>query len=171
MTRSPSYLAHNRYGYIFRMRVPHDLKNWLGKNELECSLKTGYLPQARSRAMILGGQYKQLFRWARYQTIMGKMTEQEIQELVALVVDYIGDADLYGIEGMTMDSRRFPPEGLRGKINRAKDAALHHNTASKIRNPSHTARHLSQQSTAAQENLFTIAADKNDNIVEGHRYR
>lgn len=45
------------------------------------------------------------------------------------------------------------------------------NTASKIRNPSDTARHLSHQSTAAQENLFTIAVDKNDNIVEMHRYR
>ena len=44
-------------------------------------------------------------------------------------------------------------------------------TASKIRNPADAARLLIQHSTAAQENLFTIAVDKNDNIVEVHRYR
>ena len=129
MTRSPSYLAQNQYGYCFRMRVPHDLQSCVGKKELKRSLETGYLPQARSRAMILGGQYKQLFRWVRLQTIMGKMTEQEIQELLDLFVEFLGDADLYGIQGMTADSRRFPPEDLRDNINKAKDAALHYKQA------------------------------------------
>ena len=36
--------------------------------------------------------------------------------------------------------------------------------ASQIRNPAATARLLSQNATAAQENLFSIAVDKNDNI-------
>ena len=129
MTRSPSYLAQNQYGYCFRMRVPHDLKDWFGRKELKFSLRTGYLPQARSKAMILGGRYKQFFRWARYQHTMGKMTEQEIQGLVDLFVEYIGDADLYGVMGMTMDARSFSPEDLRDKINRAKDAALHYKQA------------------------------------------
>jgi len=43
-------------------------------------------------------------------------------------------------------------------------------TSGKIRNPAAAAQLLSQFSTAAQENLFTIAVDKNDNIVEVHRY-
>ena len=125
MTRSPSYLSQNQYGYCFRMRVPHDLKGWLGKNELKCSLQTEYLPQARSKAMIFGGQYKQLFRWVRFQTNMGKMTEQEIQEVVDLFVDYIGDADISG-ERAILDTMAFPPEQLRDKINKAKDAVLHY---------------------------------------------
>jgi len=41
----------------------------------------------------------------------------------------------------------------------------------KIRNHAAAARLLSQFSTAAQENLFSIAVDKNDSIVEVHRYR
>ena len=44
-------------------------------------------------------------------------------------------------------------------------------TSGKIRNAAAAAQLLSQHSTAAQENLFTIAVDKNDNIVEVHRYR
>ena len=43
-------------------------------------------------------------------------------------------------------------------------------TAGKIRNAADAARLLSQHSTAAQANLFSIAVDKNGNIVEVHRY-
>ena len=128
MTRSPSYLCRNQYGYCFRMRVPHDLQSCVGRKELKRSLETGYLPQARSKAMIFGGQYKQLFRWVRYQHTMGKMTEQEIQEVVDLFVEYIGDADISG-ERAILDSRAFPPEQLRDKINKARDAVLHYTQA------------------------------------------
>ena len=79
MTRSPSYLCRNRYGYYFRMSVPHDLKKFLRKSELKCTLRTGYLFQARSRAMILGGQYKQLFRWVGSQRDTGSMKDKEFQ--------------------------------------------------------------------------------------------
>ena len=38
--------------------------------------------------------------------------------------------------------------------------------AARIRNAADDARLLNQHATAAQENLFSIAVDKNDNIVE-----
>jgi len=100
----------------------------MAKRELKCSLQTGYLPQARSKAMIMGGRYKQLFRWVRYQQTMGKMTKLEIQKVVDLFIDYIGDADISG-ERAVLDTRAFPPEHLRDKINKAKDAVLHYKQA------------------------------------------
>mgnify|MGYP000666390198 CR=1 FL=1 len=100
MTRSPSYLRHNRYGYYFRMRVPQHLKKYLGKTELKCALQTGYLFEARSKAAVLGGSYKQLFKWVQHQNYAGIMKDEEIQEVVNLFIEYIGEADLYGEIGI-----------------------------------------------------------------------
>jgi hypothetical protein len=38
---SPSYLIRNRYSYGFRLRVPADLQEYVGKKELRYSLRTG----------------------------------------------------------------------------------------------------------------------------------
>ena len=36
MTRSPSYLSQNQYGYCFRVHIPQDLQNhFAGKKELK----------------------------------------------------------------------------------------------------------------------------------------
>jgi hypothetical protein len=49
-TPSPSYLIRNQYSYCFRLQVPADIQNYLGKKELRYSLKTGYLSLAKSKA-------------------------------------------------------------------------------------------------------------------------
>ena len=41
--KSPNYLIRNPYSYCFRMIVPKDLRNVVGKSELRYTLKTGYL--------------------------------------------------------------------------------------------------------------------------------
>ena len=122
MTRSPSYLSQNRYGYNFRIHIPPDLQTYWSKKELKRSLQTVYLTQARSRAMLMGGQCKQLFRWIRIERAKGKMTDAELQEIVDVFMAYMGDADLSGFMGEIVDSNNVTPERLRDMINKAKDA-------------------------------------------------
>ena len=44
---SPSYVYLGPYGYIFRLRIPLDLKDLIGKIEYRYSLRTGSLKDAR----------------------------------------------------------------------------------------------------------------------------
>lgn len=60
-TRLPAYLYQSPYGYIFRMRIPPDLKDLIGKVEYRYSLRTGSLKDARHRARLLASNIQQLF--------------------------------------------------------------------------------------------------------------
>lgn len=59
--RSPAYLSRNKHGYCFRIKVPDDIKSYVGKKELRYSLKTGYLGVAKTRARFIAGNVQMLF--------------------------------------------------------------------------------------------------------------
>ena len=75
---SPSYLCKTPYSYCFRIRIPWDLQDRIGKKELRYSLKTGYLPEAKSKARLMAGQVQRLFRHMRKgTTIMTGLSTEE----------------------------------------------------------------------------------------------
>jgi len=81
--KSPSYLIRNPHSYCFRMIVPKDLQELVGKKELRYSLKTGYLGVAKYKARLLAGQVQFLFqRFRKGGAILGKLSDDQIQELV-----------------------------------------------------------------------------------------
>ncbi len=81
ITHAPSYLVRNRYSYCFRIRVPQDLQNHLGKKELRYSLATGYLSEAKFKARVAAGLVQILFRELR--KLQMKSTEKQIQGIAA----------------------------------------------------------------------------------------
>ena len=95
--RLPSYLTHNGHNYCFRIRVPPDLTNCINRTQIKFSLGTGSVLQARSKALSLAGNYKELFKWVRNLARMGKLTENQIQEIVDIIVDLAGDTDVWNI--------------------------------------------------------------------------
>lgn len=58
---SPSYVYLGPYGYIFRLRIPLDLRGIIGKTEYRCSLRTASLKDARHRARLLALNIHQFF--------------------------------------------------------------------------------------------------------------
>ncbi|MFC1877097.1 SpoIIE family protein phosphatase [Thermodesulfobacteriota bacterium] len=60
-SKSSSYLFRNPHSYNFRMGVPADLRDVVGKREFRYSLKTGKLSEARKKARLLAGLIQQLF--------------------------------------------------------------------------------------------------------------
>ncbi|BBO80218.1 integrase [Desulfosarcina ovata subsp. sediminis] len=86
--RSPSYLLNtSRRGcYYFRMKVPLDLQERVGKKELRASLRTGYLTDARHKSMLIGGRVQQLFRKLRSgnggYNDMTKLDKDKINEII-----------------------------------------------------------------------------------------
>lgn len=59
---SPTYLVKNPYSYCFRIKVPEDLQPTLSKKELRYSLKTGNLPEAKTKARLLAGEVQLIFK-------------------------------------------------------------------------------------------------------------
>ena len=81
--RSTNYLVKNRYSYCFRLKVPLDLQNFIGKKELRYSLKTGFIGIANNKAWILAGKIQLLFNALRKgDTRLMNLTEDQIKELV-----------------------------------------------------------------------------------------
>lgn len=81
--KSPCYLVRNPYSYCFRMIVPKDLRNVVGKTELRYTLKTGYLGIAKNKAKLLAGQVHLVFSHLRKEPkILGKLSNDQIKELV-----------------------------------------------------------------------------------------
>ncbi len=62
-SRSPSYLTRNAYSYYFRMNVPCDLRLYVGKRELQYTLKTSYIGIAKHKARYLASQVHILFSY------------------------------------------------------------------------------------------------------------
>ena len=60
-TKSPSYLFRNPHSYCFRMGVPEDLRDIIGKREFRYSLRTGRLSEARRKSHLLSGLLWQLY--------------------------------------------------------------------------------------------------------------
>ena len=63
--KSPSYLIRNPYSYCFRIIVPETLRDIVGRREIRLSLRTGRLSEAKNKAGLLGGLFKQLFSQIR----------------------------------------------------------------------------------------------------------
>lgn len=62
----PSYTYQTPSGYIFRLRIPGDLKAAFGKSEFRYSLKTGSIREARQRARCISALLPQVFAEVRY---------------------------------------------------------------------------------------------------------
>ncbi len=82
ISRSPSYLIRNTHSYCFRIRIPQDLHNIIGKKELRYSLKTGYLGVAKSRARVLAVISHELFSKIREVLALSGLTDQDITRLI-----------------------------------------------------------------------------------------
>ena len=61
VSRHPTYIYQTPSGYIFRLRIPCDLKILIGKSEFRYSLHTGALRVARHRARYIASYIHQLF--------------------------------------------------------------------------------------------------------------
>lgn len=80
----PSYLYHTPSGYIFRLRVPCDLKDLVGQTEFRYSLRTGKLRLAKIRARSIASYIQTLFMKAR-----SNMQEFNKDQIASLVKKYI----------------------------------------------------------------------------------
>lgn len=81
-----SYLYQTPSGYIFRLRVPGDLRELVGRCEFRYSLRAGALRVARYRARLLASYVHQLFS-----RIRNSMTEFTPERITAMVKGYIQD--------------------------------------------------------------------------------
>ena len=88
--RSSNYLSRNSYSYFFRMRVPGDLQVKIERKELRCSLKTAYIGEARSKAMLIAGVLKTIFKQLR--TRRSRMKELSNEKVKELIINYIREA-------------------------------------------------------------------------------
>ena len=83
MTRSPSYIAQNQFGFCFRMHIPRDPKNRMGKKELRLSLKTGNLSKAKVRARCLAGSIQFLFNeFGQENLFLKKLAPKRVNDLI-----------------------------------------------------------------------------------------
>ena len=79
-TRQPSYVYQCPSGYIFRLRIPDDLKELVGKCEFRYSLRAGALRVAKQRARAIASYIQQLFIKVRNR--MSEFTPEHIARLV-----------------------------------------------------------------------------------------
>ena len=91
---SPSYLFRNPHSYCFRMGVPEDLREIIGKREFRYSLRTGRLSEARRKAHLLSGLIWQLYYKIRSNRILFRKTQVE-----SMVSGFLGFA-LEGSESL-----------------------------------------------------------------------
>jgi len=79
-TANPSYMYQSPSGYIFRLRIPNDLKSVVGKCEFRYSLRTGALRVAKHRARCIASYIQQLF--IKVRSSMAEFTQEQITNLV-----------------------------------------------------------------------------------------
>jgi len=91
---NPTYLYHCPYGYYFRLRVPLDLKGYVGKTELRYSLRTNTLSEAKSKARLLAGKTQHLFRTLRNKQV-SILSKKEIHQMLQAFVREALEFDEY----------------------------------------------------------------------------
>lgn len=106
--RAFSHLLLKRGIYHFRIAVPPDLRQRLGKGELRRSLRTGYLQEARPRATRLAATTASIFTALRKDRTMQELTDARIRELVD---EWIRDA-LEAEYECLLDGGPWTPEKL-----------------------------------------------------------
>lgn len=95
--RSPSFLVRNAHSYCFRLIVPKDLQQFVGKTELRYTLRTGYLGVAKRKSRFLAGQVQFIFQLLRKGFVgMVKLSKDQVQQLV---VAYIKKS-IEGLDGV-----------------------------------------------------------------------
>ena len=95
--RSPFFLVRNAHSYCFRLIVPKDLQQFVGKTELRYTLRTGYLGVAKRKSRFLASQVQFMFQLLRKGFVgMGKLSEDQVQQLV---VAYIKKS-IKGLDGV-----------------------------------------------------------------------
>lgn len=77
---APSYMYQSPSGYIFRLRIPKDLKQLVGKVEFRYSLRSGSLRIAKDRARSIASFIQQLF--AKVRDNMSDFTQEKIKRIV-----------------------------------------------------------------------------------------
>ena len=77
---APTYLYQSASGYIFRLRIPNDLRNIVGRVEFRYSLRTGALRIAKHRARSIASYIHLLF--TRVRSSMSEFIQEKIQDLV-----------------------------------------------------------------------------------------
>ena len=77
---NPKYIYQSPSGYIFRLCIPNDLRNVVGKTEFRYSLRTGILRVARHRARCIASYVHQLF--IKVRSSMSEFSKERINQLV-----------------------------------------------------------------------------------------
>jgi hypothetical protein len=87
-SRSPSYLVRKAHScFCFRLIVPKDLRQIVGRTELRYTLRTGFLGIAKQKSRFLAGQVQFIFQLLRKESLfMGKLSEVQIQQLVGTYI-------------------------------------------------------------------------------------
>lgn len=80
VSRQPSYMYQCPSGYIFRLRIPFDLRELVGKCEFRYSLRSGTLRVAKHRARCIASYIQQLF--IKVRSSMAEFTQEQITKLV-----------------------------------------------------------------------------------------
>ena len=73
------HLVRQSHSWCFRMVVPTDLRQIVGKKELRYSLKTGAVGVAKRKSRFLAGQGQLLFRYLQKGgAALGKLLDEQI---------------------------------------------------------------------------------------------
>jgi hypothetical protein len=80
VSAQPSYLYQSPSEYIFRIRVPDDIKPVVGRVEFRYSLRTGALRLAKYRARCIASFVQQL-----NEKVRKRMNEDTSDQLVEMV--------------------------------------------------------------------------------------
>jgi hypothetical protein len=83
---TPTYVYQSPSGYIFRIRVPNDLKEVVGRCEFRYSLRSRLLRVAKLRARSIAVFIHQLFT-----RVWNNMEEYTPEQITGLVRHYIKD--------------------------------------------------------------------------------
>lgn len=90
---SPFYTYQTSSGYIFRLRIPEDLKDTIGNSEFRYSLRTGALRTAKHRANCIVALVHQLFKEVRNN--LHRFTSEKINPLVKRYIKEAIEHDEY----------------------------------------------------------------------------
>lgn len=83
LNKTAHHLVRNPHSYCFRVNVPKDLQQLVGRKELRYSLRTGCLSIARDKAQIIAGHVKQIFAWLRKGgSELNDLSDEKIKELI-----------------------------------------------------------------------------------------
>lgn len=81
--RLPHHLSYRSNGFSFRLVVPHDLREVMGRSVIRKALRTHHRATASAWAVVLYAQYSQTFEYLRGLAVAGKIPT--VEELTAML--------------------------------------------------------------------------------------